>query len=260
MKSWGEMAINYEWVLTEWDRFLKMSERIKTQDATGYRPIYSFAASDDEVRQQFSVALLALETIFPGIDFGLPDPDRSLAIRVKVMREIVHDAIPQVKRKDEIAANLKGDDNSPIIAADSLHPWVWSAAKPHWESGNHRAALLAAATNVNSRLRRKLGRKDVSDQKAIQQAFTPEPAEPDRPRLRLVGTEDPDNFKSVQIGVMNFGCGLFGAVRNPVAHLADDDHDVGEREALESLAAFSLFARWIDRASVEHAPPGMGPG
>lgn len=138
MEGWGEMAINYEWVLREWDRFLEMSERVKTQDTHGDRPVYRFAASDDEVRQQFSVALLALETIFPGTDFGLPEPERSLAIRVKVMREIVHDAIPQVKRKDEIAANLNSNDHDPIIAADALHPWVWSvsgkAALGKWQS------------------------------------------------------------------------------------------------------------------------------
>ena len=149
--------------------------------------------------------------------------------------------------------NLADDDPGPVIAADHLHPWVWDAARPHWESGNYRAAIHAAATNVNSRLRKKLDRRDVSEGRLVREAFSVDGPEIGRPRLRLAAEDDQEHFKSVQVGAMQVGCGLFSAVRNPVAHLAEEDHDVEEQEALESLAAFSLFARWIDRAAMETA-------
>ncbi|MFI9558914.1 TIGR02391 family protein [Nonomuraea endophytica] len=244
------MPINHQWVLAEWDRFLKMSERVKTDEVRGQQSVYRFAASEEEVRRQASVVRQAILAVFPAGNFDF-HTYRSFAVQVKTLRELVNELIPLVERSEEIEENITDDDQGPVISANSLHPWVWDAARPHWESGNYRAALHAAATNVNSRLRKKLGRHDVSEGKAIQQAFSIEDAVVDRPRLRLASKEDPDNFKSVQVGTINFGCGLFSAVRNPVAHLADDDHDVDEQEALESLAAFSLLARWIDRATLE---------
>jgi hypothetical protein len=54
----------------------------------------------------------------------------------------------------------------------------------------------------------------------------------------------------VTVGVMNFGVGCFKAIRNPLDHLPGDEHDMSEQEALEQLAAWSLFARWIERAEV----------
>jgi uncharacterized protein (TIGR02391 family) len=246
------MSINYEWVLAEWDRFLKMSERVKTDQVRGEtrQPVYRFAATDDEVRHQASVARLAFVTVFP--DWKLAPAFGSLKAQVKELRERVHEAIPLVQRHEEIDANL-ADNPGPVIAADSLHPWVWDAARPHWESGNYRAAIHAAATNVNSRLRKKLDRRDVSESRLVREAFSMDEPEIGRPRLRLAAPDDQEHFKSVQLGAMQVGCGLFAAVRNPVAHLSDEDHDVEEQEALESLAAFSLFARWIDRAVIEPA-------
>jgi uncharacterized protein (TIGR02391 family) len=247
------MPINHEWVLAEWDRFLKVSERVKTGEMRGRPPrqhaVYRFAAADDEVRHQASVARAALRAVFPGERF-LPRFS-SFNLQMQELREIVHESIPLVQRSEEIAANLRDDNRGPAMAADSLHPWVWDASRPHWDSGNYRAAIHAAATNVNSRLRKKLGRRDASEGKLVREAFSLEPAEVDRPRLRLASRDDPEHFKSVQVGANQLGCGLFSAVRNPVAHLADADHDLEEQEALESLAAFSLFARWVDRATVE---------
>ncbi|WP_344920259.1 TIGR02391 family protein [Streptosporangium oxazolinicum] len=228
---------------------------MKTDETRGERskqPIYRFAATEEDVRRQASVVRQAILAAFPSEQFNF-SMDRSFAVQVKELRELLNELIPLVQRSEEIAANIGDDNRGPTISAESLHPWVWDAARPHWESGNYRAAIHAAATNVNSRLRKKLGRHDVSEGKAVQQAFSIEDPEVNRPRLRLASKEDPDHFKSVQVGAIQFGCGLFSAVRNPVAHLADDDHDVEEQEALESIAAFSLLSRWIDRATLEVA-------
>jgi hypothetical protein len=52
---------------------------------------------------------------------------------------------------------------------------------------------------------------------------------------------------------MNFGAGCFMAIRNPVGHLPNDEHELTEQEALERFAALSLLARWIDQAGVTAA-------
>ncbi|MEH0936781.1 TIGR02391 family protein [Micromonospora psammae] len=254
------MPINYAWVLDEWDRFLMFSQRFKDDviDGDTMRTVYRYVVSDDEITQQLSLVKLSLETVFE--DWKWPYQGQSLVFQVKKMREEIQESIPLIARREEIDANLTPDAPGPLIAADDLHPWVWSAAQPHWESGNHRAAIHAAAVNVNSRLRKKLGRFDVSESKAVREAFSIEDPQPGRPRLRLCTPDDPDHFKSIHVGATNLGSGLFGAVRNPVAHLSDEDHDLPEQEALECLAAFSLFARWIDRAEVQEKPASEASG
>lgn len=54
-------------------------------------------------------------------------------------------------------------------------------------------------------------------------------------------------------GVMSFGAGCFQAIRSPVGHLPNDEHELEEQPALERLAALSLLLRWIDEAELEVA-------
>ena len=51
-------------------------------------------------------------------------------------------------------------------------------------------------------------------------------------------------------GAMSFGVGCFQAIRNPVGHLPNDEHELTEQQALERLAALSLLARWVDEADI----------
>jgi hypothetical protein len=54
---------------------------------------------------------------------------------------------------------------------------------------------------------------------------------------------------------MSFGSGCFQAIRNPLGHLLNEEVELSEQEALERLAALSLLARWIERATLVEAPP-----
>jgi hypothetical protein len=143
-------------------------------------------------------------------------------------------------------------DSGPVMTAAGLHPWIWAAARPAWEAGNFEDAVDAAALNLNTRLRAKVGRKDLGEGDLVAQVFTDKPGDETTPRLRLplpddVGTKTVTSLHGCIIG---FGKGLFQAVRNPLAHEAPGAMALGEQEALESLAALSLFARWVDRATV----------
>jgi len=151
---------------------------------------------------------------------------------------------------DDVREKLGLAEPGPALAAHDLHPWVWDAARPHWSSGNHEAALWAAAINVNSRLKSKSGRKNLGETKLVNELFATEPAQPGRPRLRRVDDSNPELFRDMHAGASNLGKGLFMAVRNPINHVGEA-LELTEREALESLAAWSLFARWVDAAWVE---------
>lgn len=149
----------------------------------------------------------------------------------------------------EAREHLRPD--SPDLSADQMHPWVWEAAAPMWNAGSTQEAIAAAARSVNARLQQKIGRHDTSDARLCRDAFSLDPPQPGRPRLRAPGDRTSETWRSRQQGAGQFGAGCFEGIRNPVAH----DHGLvlPDQVALEQLAAFSVLARWIDECKVETA-------
>lgn len=139
---------------------------------------------------------------------------------------------------------------APTPAIDQLHPIVWKAAEARWRTKQLNDAVMAASRAVNAMLQTKVARTDVSEAKLVQEALSVSPRGDGAYRLRFVDIDNKQTRDSMTIGVMNFGVGCFMAIRNPIGHLPDDQHDLTEQEALEQLAAWSLFARWIERAGV----------
>lgn len=144
----------------------------------------------------------------------------------------------------------RGDSSPPAPALDELHSTVWVAAQPQWKAGHLHDAVMAASKAVNAMLESKLGRSDISEVKLVTEAFSERPPTFAARRLRFPAIEGEQTRTSMTAGVMNFGVGCFKAIRNPLGHLPDDLHEITEQEALEQLAAWSLFARWIDQATV----------
>lgn len=139
---------------------------------------------------------------------------------------------------------------APTPAVDQLHPTVWKAAETRWKAKQLNDAVMAASKAVNAMLQTKVARTDVSEVKLVQEALSANPRADGTYRLCFVDIDNEQTRGSMTTGVMNFGVGCFMAIRNPIGHLPDDQHDLTEQEALEQLAAWSLFARWIERAGV----------
>jgi hypothetical protein len=145
----------------------------------------------------------------------------------------------------------RGPGTQPTApTADQLHAIVWDAAAAQWKAGHLHDALMAASKAVNAMLEAKVGRSDVSEVKLVTEAFSEKPPTDGARRLRFPNIEGEQTRASVTVGVLSFGVGCFKAIRNPLGHLPDDQHDITEQEAFEQLAAWSLFARWIDRATL----------
>jgi hypothetical protein len=151
----------------------------------------------------------------------------------------------------EIGELFSGQDDAPQLSAGQMHPLIWRAAAAQWSTGHRHEAVLAAAKAVNSRLQDKLQRRDLADTKLVQEAFSEKPAEIGKPRLRFTSIEDDQTRESMRVGTMSFGVGCFQAIRNPVGHLPNEEHELSEQAALERLAALSLLLRWIDDADIE---------
>jgi uncharacterized protein (TIGR02391 family) len=165
-------------------------------------------------------------------------------------REASQRLVGRLKAHDEVIALLGGLDATPFLSAGSLHQLVWQAASAQWETDHRHDAVLAAAKAVNSLLQSKLGRRDLSEVKLIQEAFSEKEPEPGKSRLRFPDVLDDQTRENMRLGVMSFGVGCFKAIRNPVGHLPNDEVELSEQEALERLTALSLLARWIDQAVV----------
>jgi hypothetical protein len=58
----------------------------------------------------------------------------------------------------------------------------------------------------------------------------------------------------MQSGARSLAGALYRGIRNPLSHRAD--HGLTEHEALESLAAISILARWVDEAELVTAEEG----
>jgi hypothetical protein len=153
----------------------------------------------------------------------------------------------------EIDEMLSGYDASPQLSAASLHGYVWTAASAQWKTGHRHEAVLAASKAVNSMLQAKLDRRDVAEVKLVQEAFSEKDPAPRKPRLRFPEIEDEQTRESMRMGALSFGVGCFQAIRNPVGHLPNDENELSEQEALERLAAWSLFARWVEQATLVEA-------
>src|SRR5262249_53680 len=81
------------------------------------------------------------------------------------------------------------DPRNPVLPSTELHPGVWAPAGGLWQSGKYRQAVHAAASAVNDFAQRKLGRRDVSDVKLMQEAFSTDPPKPSVMRLRCPGDQ-----------------------------------------------------------------------
>lgn len=199
-------------------------------------------------------ALALAERVLPLLDHLYPEWREDNPPRKTFEFASEHDGcmrlLERIGSHDEILSMLGKTDTGPQLDAEQLHPLIWQAASAQWSTGHLHESVLAAAKAVNSLLQTKVQRRDVSEVKLVRDAFTDKAPTQAKARLRFDAVEDEQTRESMRDGVMNFGAGCFMAIRNPVGHLPNEEHELTEQEALERLAALSLLARWIDQANV----------
>ena len=240
-------STNYNWVLLQLETFVKDAYP-KNGSSAGYFTTQDFASCGrDEAIRQFEVVRPILEKLYPSWREENPASD---SFEFQSEHDATQRLTARLNSQIAVERELSKLDTSPTIQASGLHPLVWEAAQAQWKQGFHADAVDAVARAVNSMLKGKTGTRDLNEVKLIQEAFSEKEPTKNRPRLRF-DTGNPETDESVRRGAMDFGKGCFAAIRNPIAHLPDEEIDLPKDEAFEALAAFSLFARWIDKASLE---------
>lgn len=226
----------------ELKKYLRLIEKVDSGELTpAGNPRMKVRGTEDERTQQAYVVRRIYEHLFEDTPYRITGEHARLAL-------------VEIRRGADIEEIL--GTGGPSIQARQLHPWVWDAARSAWEAGQYEDAIDAAARNINSRMRAKSGRRDISERELIVELFNLAEPQAGRPRLRI---DFPDHtgdktVRAIYGGLSDYGKGLYSAVRNPLAHEAPGHGgDLHETEALETLAAFSLLARWIERAEVHRA-------
>lgn len=241
-------GLNTEWALDELDKFIGQTV-MRNGSGEGYITTADVTAADDEqVAQQAPVVEKILDRVIPL--WRTEVPDDMAYNRWSRHREAAIRAKSELQREAEIRENL--GDGAPVISAADLHPWVWSGAASLWQSGHFRSAVEDAAKKVNAETQNKLRRRDVSETKLFQEAFSVDAPVAGRSRLRRMKADGSDTYKSMQRGAMALAEGIYSGIRNPFNH--EDPRDIPEQVALEYLATLSVLARWVDEADLEAAP------
>lgn len=237
-------GINVEWPLNELDKFIDQTVMTNASTPNILTLQSKTAASGDEVAKQAQVVEQILDRVIPSWRELYNDTRQN---RWTGHREAAIRAREEIVRREEVRKNL-GDD-APEISAARLHPWVWSGAASLWQSGHYRSAVEDAAKKVNAETQNKVGRRDVSETKLFQEAFSLDRPAEGKKRLRRMTPDSSETYKSVQRGAMALAEGIYAGIRNPFNH--EDPKDIDEQVALEYLAVLSVLARWVDESTVE---------
>jgi Protein of unknown function (Hypoth_ymh). len=242
-------GLSTEWAIGQLDDFIRATTVTyvpSPPSSIGFHS-YKTAESENEVVKRAQVVEQILDRVVPGWQKAIEKKDRQ---KWSIHYEAAVRAREALVRADEVRQNL-GDDAPDISAAD-LHPWVWGGARSLWQSRHFRSAVEDAAKKVNAETQNKLGRRDLSETKLFQEAFSDKPAESGKPRLRRMTPDSSDTYKSMQRGAMALAEGIYAGIRNPFNH--ESPEDIDEQIALEYLAALSVLARWVDSATMEARP------
>ncbi|EHI41312.1 hypothetical protein OPAG_08131 [Rhodococcus opacus PD630] len=236
--------MNREWVRKKLEEFDNLAMRYDNSIAPG-----DFIGNE-ALSEQLHRAEPTVRKILTSLDSRLADRlDLNVIAGAASARTLVHRALGILDDMDEWAANLTSD--APTLPADRLHQWVWEAARTFWDSKHFRAAVDAAANAVNAHTQAKVGRRDIFDCDLMNQVFTEKP-KPGALHLRLPGDLTDQTVASRSRALRPFAEGCFAGIRNPAAH--EHGPDWSEQKALESLAALSILARWIEECDVVTAP------
>jgi uncharacterized protein (TIGR02391 family) len=241
-------GLNVKWAINQLDKFIALTElhfppdRPGIVDLTGHKIT---AGQEEDILQEAPI----VEQIFDRVlsDWRLIGAGRSN--RWEKHHEVAVRVRTQLMREKELEENL-GDD-APRVSASDFHPWIWSGAESLWRSGHYREAVEGAIKKLNAETQNKLGRRDLSETKLFNEAFSENSPAIGKPRLYRMPDDGSNTFKSVQRGARAFAEGVFAGIRNPLAH--EVDVEMSQEDALEYLAALSILARWVDNSTLEAA-------
>lgn len=230
--------MNFDWASAELERFLELTIP-RNGSQGGFITLSNFSTYPrEEVLAQWAVVKRILDRLYPTWE---EENLLDMHYEFKHLRDAVVQCLSILKREIEMAENL--GESGPLLRASTMHPWVWLAAGNLWRDGHYGSALQAAATSIDSQLQDKLGRRDISGKGLMNEAFSSQPPEIGKPRLRVPQMGNDESTRNAQDGLRDLAQSCVALIRNIRSHSIDS---LSESEAIEQLATLSLLARMID--------------
>lgn len=88
---------------------------------------------------------------------------------------LVRQGLGILRDREEWAVRLAPDEpEAPMLTADGLHPWIWRAASPFWETGQRATAVEYGAKSLTAHIQQKSGSK-LADRELAADVFSPKP-------------------------------------------------------------------------------------
>ena len=150
--------------------------------------------------------------------------------------------VPKANNLDEALA--RANRLHAALHSRQVHSDVLAFCKAEFLQENFFHAVFEAMKSVADKIR-KLSGMDADGSKLVDMAFGFK--EDTKPILALNSLET-ETQRGEQRGFSNLLKGLFGTVRNPLAHEAKIEWDMPEQDALDILTTLSLIHRKLDKA------------
>lgn len=138
------------------------------------------------------------------------------------------------------AARARAGRLKANLESRAVHPEVLTYCRAELMDDNYFHAVFEATKGVAERIRILSG-LTVDGSDLVRRAFMGQ-----QPYL-VLGPLTSDSEKSEQRGFANLLIGLFGAVRNPLAHAPKTNWPMSEQDALDILTLVSLIQRKLDK-------------
>jgi uncharacterized protein (TIGR02391 family) len=135
------------------------------------------------------------------------------------------------------------------LTSRQVHKDVLLFCKAELLRDNYFHAVFEAMKSVATKIRRMSG-LDTDGAQLVDQAFGFGGGEP----LLAINPLSTETQRGEQRGFVNLLKGLFGTVRNPLAHEAKIEWDMSEQDALDILTTLSLVHRKLDKANMSRKP------
>lgn len=129
------------------------------------------------------------------------------------------------------------------LSARRVHQDVLSFCRAELLQENYFHAIFEAMKSIAAKIRNMSGLQSDGAE-LVQQAFGQSHSGP----LLAINPLVNDTEKGEQRGFANLLIGLFGTIRNPLAHTPKIEWDMSEQDALDILTTASLIHRKLDKA------------
>lgn len=136
------------------------------------------------------------------------------------------------------AGRLKG-----LLESRATHAEVFKYCRAELLEGNYFHAVFEAIKGLGQRLRDMTGLK-TDGAELVNEALST------KSKILALNSLSTQTEISEQKGIANLLIGIFGAVRNPVAHAPRAEWDMSEQDALDMFSLVSYLHRKLDTASV----------